>query len=51
MADQVRIFQLARKLGLRTEALLKVLAELGVEEVTAASSIDMETARAAETKA
>ncbi|MEA3402201.1 MAG: translation initiation factor IF-2 [Armatimonadota bacterium] len=47
MADQVRIFQLARKLGLRTQALLKVLAELGVEDVTAASSIDIETARAA----
>ncbi len=47
MADQVRIFQLARKLGLRSEALLKALNELGLEDVSAASSIDMETARAA----
>lgn len=47
MADQVRIFQLARKLGLRSEALLKVLADLGLEDVSAASSIDIETARAA----
>ncbi len=47
MADQVRIFQLARKLGLRSEALLKVLGDLGLEDVSAASSIDIETARAA----
>lgn len=47
MAGQVRIFQLARKLGLRSEALLQVLAELGVSDVSAASSIDMETASAA----
>ncbi|MGD9498847.1 MAG: translation initiation factor IF-2, partial [Armatimonadota bacterium] len=47
MADQVRIFQLAKKLGLRSEALLKVLADLGLEDVSAASSIDIETARAA----
>lgn len=47
MADQVRIFQLAKKLGLRSEALLKVLADLGLEDVSVASSIDIETARAA----
>lgn len=47
MANQVRIFQLARKLGLRSEALLTVLEDLGVEDVSAASSIDIETARAA----
>jgi len=47
LAGQVRIFQLARKLGLRSEALLQVLAELGVSDVSAASSIDMETASAA----
>ncbi|MGM0493188.1 MAG: translation initiation factor IF-2 [Armatimonadota bacterium] len=47
MAKQVRIFQLARKLGLRTEALLKVLGDLGVDDATAATSIDIETARAA----
>lgn len=47
MADNVRIFQLARKLGLRSEALLNALAELGVEDVSAASSIDLETAKAA----
>ncbi len=47
MAGQVRIFQLARKLGLRSEALLQVLAELGVSDVSAASTIDMETASAA----
>ena len=47
MAKQVRIFQLARKLGLRTEALLKVLGDLGVEDATAATAIDIDTARAA----
>ena len=47
MAGGVRIFQLAKKLGLRSETLIAVLAELGVEDVTAASSIDVETARAA----
>ncbi|MFW6155889.1 MAG: translation initiation factor IF-2 [Armatimonadota bacterium] len=47
MTKQVRIFQLARKLGLRTEALLKVLGDLGVDDATAATSIDIETARAA----
>lgn len=47
MANQVRIFQLAKKLGLRSEALLKVLADLGLEDVSAASSIDIATARAA----
>jgi len=47
LANQVRIFQLARKLGLRSEALLTVLEDLGVEDVSAASSIDIETARAA----
>jgi translation initiation factor IF-2 len=47
LAKQVRIFQLARKLGLRTEALLKVLGDLGLEDATAASSIDIETAKAA----
>ncbi len=47
MAKQVRIFQLAKKLGLRTEALLKVLAEMGLEDVSATSSIDIETAKAA----
>jgi translation initiation factor IF-2 len=47
LANQVRIFQLAKKLGLRSEALLKVLADLGLEDVSAASSIDIATARAA----
>lgn len=47
MAGGVRIFQLAKKLGLRSETLIAVLAELGVEDVTAASSIDIETAKAA----
>ncbi len=47
MATQVRIFQLAKKLGLRTEALLKVLADLGLSDVSATSSIDLETAKAA----
>jgi translation initiation factor IF-2 len=47
LAGGVRIFQLAKKLGLRSETLIAVLAELGVEDVTAASSIDVETARAA----
>jgi len=43
----VRIFQLAKKLGLRSEALMQVLGELGVSDVSAASSIDPETAKAA----
>jgi len=47
LADQVRIFQLARKLGLRSEALLSVLGDLGVDDVSAASSIDIDTAKAA----
>jgi len=47
LAKQVRIFQLAKKLGLRTEALLKVLAEMGLEDVSATSSIDIETAKTA----
>jgi translation initiation factor IF-2 len=47
LASQVRIFQLARKLGLRSEALLQALTELGVSDVSAASSIDTETAHAA----
>jgi len=47
LSVQLRIFQLARKLGLRSEALLQVLGELGVSDVSAASSIDTETAHAA----
>ncbi len=47
MAKQVRIFQLARKLGLRTEALMKVLDDLGLDDVSATSSIDIDTARTA----
>lgn len=43
----VRIFQLAKKLGLRSDTLIEVLAELGVTGVTAASNIDEETAQAA----
>ena len=47
MAGPVRIFQLAKKLGLRSEALMQVLGELGVSDVSAASTIDLDTAKAA----
>ena len=47
MAAGLRIFQLAKKLGLRSETLMEVLGELGVTDVTAASTIDLETAKAA----
>jgi len=44
---KIRIFSLANKLGLRSEALIKVLAEMGIEDVTAASAVDPDTASAA----
>jgi len=47
LAGPVRIFQLAKKLGLRSEALMQVLGELGVSDVSAASTIDLDTAKAA----
>jgi len=47
LAGGVRIFQLAKKLGLRSEALIAVLGELGISDVSAASTIDIETAKAA----
>jgi translation initiation factor IF-2 len=43
---KVRVFQLAKEMGLQTEALLSALAKLGVENVTKASAIDEETAAA-----
>ncbi|MCE5241443.1 translation initiation factor IF-2 [bacterium] len=43
---KVRVFQLAKEMGLQTEALLAALAKLGVENVTKASAIDDETATA-----
>ncbi len=43
----IRIFSLARQLGLQSKALMAALAELGVEDVTPASSVDEDTARAA----
>ncbi len=44
---KIRIFSLAKKLGLRSEALIAVLSEMGVENVTPASAIDPETGVAA----
>jgi len=44
---KIRIFSLANKLGLRTEALIKVLSDMGVEEVSPASAVDPDTASAA----
>ncbi len=44
---KIRIFSLANKLGLRTEALIKVLSDMGIEDVTPASAVDPETASAA----
>ena len=44
---KIRIFSLANKLGLRTEALIKVLSDMGVEDVSPASPVDPETASAA----
>ena len=41
---KVRVFQLAKELGLQTEALLSALAKLGVANVTKASVIDEATA-------
>ncbi len=44
---KIRIFSLANKLGLRTEALIKVLSDMGIEDVSPASAVDPETASAA----
>ncbi len=44
---KIRIFSLAKKLGLRSEALVAVLCEMGVADVSSASAIDPETATAA----
>lgn len=43
---KVRVFSLAKEMGLQTEALLAALSKLGVENVTKASAIDEETANA-----
>jgi len=44
---KIRLFALANKLGLRTEALIKVLNDMGVENVSLASAVDPDTASAA----
>lgn len=44
---KVRVFSLAKQLGLRSEALIAALAELGVQNVTPATAIDEGTAAAA----
>jgi len=44
---KLRIFSLANKLGLRTEALIKVLSDMGIENVSSASAVDPDTASAA----
>lgn len=43
---KIRVFSLAKELGLQTEALMAALAKLGVENITKASAIDEETAQA-----
>lgn len=43
---KVRVFSLAKEMGLQTEAILAALSKLGVENVTKASAIDEETATA-----
>lgn len=43
---KVRVFMLAKEMGLQTEALLAALAKLGVENVSKASAIDEGTAAA-----
>jgi translation initiation factor IF-2 len=43
---KVRVFSLAKELGLQTDALLAALAKLGVENVTKASAVDEGTAAA-----
>jgi len=43
---KTRVFQLARELGLQSQALIKALGKLGVEGLTPASPIDEETATA-----
>lgn len=42
----IRIFSLARQLGLQSKALIAALAELGIESATPASALDEDTARA-----
>jgi len=44
---KIRVFSIANKLGLRTEALIKVLSDMGVEDVSPASAVDPDTALAA----
>ena len=44
---KVRVFQLAKEMGLQTEALIAALSKLGVENVTKASIIDETTAATA----
>jgi len=44
---KIRIFSIASKLGLRTEALIKVLSDMGVADVSPASAVDPDTASAA----
>ncbi|MCK5090339.1 MAG: translation initiation factor IF-2 N-terminal domain-containing protein, partial [Hyphomicrobiaceae bacterium] len=44
---KIRVFAIANKLGLRTEALIKVLSDMGVADVSPASAVDPDTALAA----
>ncbi len=44
MAD-IRIFALARKLGLQSKALIAALDEMGVPDITPASAVDQDTAQ------
>jgi len=44
---KVRVFSLAKQLGLRSQALVAALAELGMANVTPATAIDEATANAA----
>src|SRR5690625_362913 len=44
MSEKVRIYQLARDLGLETKAMLEVLDEMGVENKSHSRTLDAETA-------
>ncbi|HRN19410.1 MAG TPA: translation initiation factor IF-2 N-terminal domain-containing protein, partial [Trueperaceae bacterium] len=43
MSEKVRIYQLARDLGIENKALLAILDEIGVEYKSHSSTLDAET--------
>ncbi|MCA9837712.1 MAG: translation initiation factor IF-2 N-terminal domain-containing protein, partial [Trueperaceae bacterium] len=44
MSEKVRIYQLAKDLGIESKDLITALVDMGVDAKTASSSIDAETA-------